>query len=95
MNGRDLSLLILCVSLPLGCKKDETAGDAKSEPKVEVKAGDPKTEAPADAPTNAAGDAPPTTRTATDCRNETRTATDSGTGRGWLRSLERDADLHG
>lgn len=42
MNGRDLSVLLMCVALPLGCsKKDEAdAGDAKAG---DAKAGDAKT----------------------------------------------------
>ena len=68
MNGRDLSLLALCVVLPLGCKKDEAAaGDAKTEPKLEAKAGDAKAEPAGDAKTSAAGEAPAADQAATEC----------------------------
>jgi len=71
MNRRDLSLLVLCVALPLGCsKKDDAAtgeakaGDAKAG---DAKAGDVKTTTPVDPKANAAGEAPVAEQTATEC----------------------------
>lgn len=68
MNGRDLSLLVLCVALPLGCsKKDDVAkGDAKTgDAKAgEAKAADAKA---GEAKADAAGDAKAAGGTATEC----------------------------
>jgi hypothetical protein len=69
MNRRELSLLVPCVAtLLLGCSKkdDAAAGEAKPDAKAaEAKPGD--AEAAGDAKANAAGEAPATPQTATEC----------------------------